>query len=101
MTMTNFLILLSAFSVISSLFTEGVKHLFDDRKNFPYNITALSVALLIGGLGCAVYYQLNGLPFTVDNIIYMVLMGLASGLVSMTSYDKVKQAIEQITNQQK
>ncbi len=98
MNTTMFLILLSAFSVISGLVTEGVKNLAADRVNLSYNIVALVIALIIGGVGTGVYYQLNAIPFTVNNIIYMVLMGLASGLVSMVGFDKVKQAITQIMN---
>lgn len=98
MTTTMFLILLSAFSVVSGLVTEGIKNITTDRVNLSYNIVALVTALIVGGGGTAVYYQLNTIPFTVNNIIYMVLMGLASGLVSMVGFDKVSQAITQITN---
>ena len=98
MTTTMFLILLSGFSVVSSLVTEGIKNIATDKVNLSYNIVALVTALIVGGGGTAVYYQLNTIPFTVNNIIYMVLMGLASGLVSMVGFDKVSQAITQITN---
>lgn len=98
MTTTMFLILLSAFSVISGLVTEAVKKLANDKANLSYNLIALIIALIIGSVGTAVYYQLNGILFDINNIIYMILMGLASGLVSMIGYDKVKQAILQITN---
>ena len=53
--------------------------------------------MVVGIVGCGTYYQLKGLPFDVNNIIYMILMGLASGLVAMTSYDKLKQLIEQLS----
>lgn len=98
MNSTMFLFLLSAFAVISSLVTEGIKNVTTDKVNLPYNIAALVTALVVGGGGTAVYYQLNAIPFTVNNVIYAVLMGLASGLVSMVGFDKVKQAITQITN---
>lgn len=98
MNTTTFLILLSSFSIISGLITEGIKNIVTDKVNLSYNIVALITALVCGGAGTAVYYQLNSIPFTVNNVIYMVLMGLASGLVSMVGFDKVKQAIEQITN---
>jgi uncharacterized membrane protein YczE len=98
MNTTTFLILLSAFSVISGLTTEAVKKLLSDKANLSYNIIALIIALVIGSFGTAIYYQLNSILFNVNNIIYMILMGLASGLVSMIGYDKVKQAILQITN---
>ena len=98
MTTTTFLTLLSAFTVLSGLTTEGIKKLISDKANLSYNIVALVVALVIGGAGSAVYYQLNAIPFNLDNIIYLVLMGLASGLCSMVGFDKIKQAIEQITS---
>lgn len=98
MNTTMFLILLSAFSVLSGLVTEGIKNLVTDTVNLSYNIVALISALIIGGCGTAVYYQLNSIPFTTNNVIYMILMGLGSGLVSMVGFDKVKQAIEQLTH---
>jgi len=101
MNTTMFLILLSSFSVLSSLLTEGIKNIVSDKVNLSYNIVALVTALVIGGVGTATYYQLNTIPFTLNNIIYMILMGLASGLVSMVGFDKVKQAIAQITGSMK
>ena len=98
MTTTTFLMLLSSFSVLSGLVTEGIKKLISDKANMSYNIIALIVALVIGGAGSAVYYQLNAIPFDINNVIYMILMGLASGLCSMVGFDKIKQAVEQITS---
>ena len=98
MNTTTFLILLSSFSVISGLVTEGIKNIVTDKVNLSYNFVALVTALIVGGGGTAVYYQLNTIPFTVNNIIYIILMGLASGLVSMVGFDKVKQAFEQLSN---
>lgn len=95
MTTTDFLFLLTTFSVISGLVTEAIKKLIVEKTNFSYNVLALIVALIVGGVGCGLYYQLNAIPFTTNNIIYMVLMGLSSGLVSMVGFDKVKQAIGQ------
>lgn len=101
MNTTIFLILLSSFSFLSSLVTEAVKGIASDRVHLSYNIVALITALTIGGGGTGIYYQLNAIPFTVNNMIYIVLMGLASGLVSMVGFDKVKQAIEQLTTNKK
>lgn len=101
MTITTFLMLLSSFSVLSGLVTEGIKKLISDKANMSYNIIALVVSLVIGGVGCAIYYQLNTIPFDINNVIYMILMGLASGLCSMVGYDKLKQCIEQISGNKK
>lgn len=98
MNMEIFLMLLFAFSVISGLFTEGIKKIANDKANLSYNLIALCVALIVGCVGTAVYYQLNGMNFDVNNIIYMILLGLASGLCSMLGYDKVKQTILQVTS---
>lgn len=98
MNATMFLILLSAFSVLSSLATEGIKNIAADKVNLSYNIVALITALIIGGGGTVIFYQLNAVPFTVNNVIYAALMGLASGLTATVGYDKVKQAIEQLVN---
>ena len=91
-----FLMLLTVFSIISGLVTEAIKKLMTDKKNLSYNIIAICVALIVGTIGCAIYYQLNGITFTVNNIIYILLMGFASGLGSMLGYDKIKQSILQI-----
>lgn len=99
MNTTTFLILLYSFSVLSGLVTEGIKKIVTDKANLPYNIIALISAFVIGGGGTALYFQLNAIPFTYDQIIQIILMGLASGLVSMVGFDKVKQAITQMTDQ--
>lgn len=98
MTTSTFLMLLSAFSIISGLVTEAIKKLISDKANLSYNLIALVVALIVGSVGCGIYYQLNGILFTVNNIIYMILMGLASGLSATLGYDKIKQMVLQITN---
>lgn len=95
MSTTIFLMLLSAFSILSSLVTEGIKKLMSDKANLSYNIVALIVALVIGSVGCAIYYQLSGTAFTINNTIYMILMGFASGLCAMVGYDKFKEALIQ------
>ena len=98
MDISTFLMLLFAFYIISSLFTESIKKIVSDKKNLSYNLIALCVALIVGSAGTGIYYQLNNIPFSVNNIIYMILLGLASGLCSMLGYDKVKQSILQVTN---
>lgn len=100
MNVGTFLMLLFAFSVISALFTETVKKIVSDKANLSYNLIALCIALIVGSVGTSIYYQLNNIPFDINNIIYMILLGLASGICSMQGYDKVKQTILQITTKQ-
>lgn len=96
MELNLFLSLLFAFSTISALLTQGIKKLTLDKANLPYNLIAVGIALVVGGVGCGVYYQLNTIPFTTNNIIYMLLMGFSSGMTAMYEYDKLKQTIIQV-----
>ena len=95
MDITMFLFLLTAFALISSLVTEGIKNLLKDKENLPTNIIAIVIGLLVGGIGTGFYYMLNDIAFTDKNIIYLVLMGFANGLCSMVGYDKFMQTLEQ------
>ena len=90
MTVEMFLSLLLGFSVLASLVTEAIKKLF----NADGNITAFVVAIVIGLVGTLLYYQLGNIDFLTNNVIYAVLIGLASSLVSQLGYDKVKEAIQ-------
>ena len=98
MSVTTFLILLFAFSTISGLVTEAIKKIRSEKINLSNNLIALFVALIVGTIGTAIYYQLNNMGFDTNNIIYMILLGLSSGLCAMLGYDKVRQTILQITN---
>ena len=90
-----FLFLLAAFSTITGLVVECIKKVVTDKANISWNITALIVALIVGGCGCMIYYQLSGIAFTINNIIYAVLMGFASAITSMVGFDKFTQSLKQ------
>lgn len=98
MTVTTFLMLLAAFSTITALVTEAIKKLVTDKRNLSCNLVALITALIVGSAGTATYYVLTGVPFTVNNIIYIILLGLASGLAATVGYDKVMQTVKQLTS---
>lgn len=97
MTTTTFLIMLASFSVLSGLVVEAIKKVINEKENVSYNLIALGVSLIIGFVGTMTYYQLNYIPLVTNNVIYAVLMGFASALVAMTSYDKVVQCIKQLS----
>ena len=105
MSVQVFLALLLAFSAISSLVTETIKKVFatndenlcivsykDDATDG--NITAFIVSIIVGLVGTLIYYELSVIEFSVNNIIYAILMGLASSLTSQVGYDKVKETIQ-------
>ena len=90
MSMEVFLLLLGLFAVLTSLVTEGVKTKFlVDIDSVYYNLVALVVSIVIGVVGTLIYYVLNYITIDFRLVIFAILMGLASGLVSMTSYDRV------------
>jgi len=97
MTVELFLMLLTALSIVTSLFTEGVKKLLDAMKiKYASNILVLFVAVIVGGVGTSIFYIWNNFEWTTLNIICMFLMMCANWLGSMLGYDKVMQAIAQI-----
>lgn len=100
MNVTTFLFLLFVFSAVTGLFTELAKKFYTEKTKLPYNILVLAIALIVGGCGTAIYYQLNGMEFTLNNMIYMFLLSLSSGLSAMLGYDKIKQTILQIANKE-
>lgn len=98
MTMTLFIALFTVLAgAVSSLITEAVKKWYDN-EGVPYssNMVALAVSVISGGLGTSVYYILNEIPWTVNNIICILLMIVAIWVTSMVGYDKVKQLLDQI-----
>lgn len=97
MTTALFITLLTVFATVTGLVTEAVKKLFESKeKPYASNLIATIVACVVGIGGTAAYYVLFKVPFDAQNIVCMILMGVATAVGSMTSYDKVVQAIEQI-----
>ncbi len=90
MSVQIFLTLLLAFSTISSLVTEAIKKVFSANGN----ITAFIVSIIVGLVGSLIYYKLSVIDFSINNIIYAVLMGIAVSITSQVGYDKVKEAIQ-------
>lgn len=99
MTFETFLILLTILSVITSLFTEGIKHILDSFKvEYASNIVVLAVSVIVGGVGTVLFYLFNDYAWTTLNIISIFLMIAANWLGAMLGYDKIMQAILQIMN---
>ena len=98
MTVEMFIILLTAFSVVTSLVTEAVKKFFDSiNVTYASNIIALAVAVFVGGAGTVIFYAFNDIePSFINNISVFLMMG-ANWIGSMVGYDKVKQAIIQLS----
>ena len=95
MTVAMFCAIFGICSIVTGLITEAIKKLVYDKTP---NIIALITALITGTGGTAIYYIFTVTPFTATNIVAMILMGLAVAVGAMVGYDKVVQAIKQITN---
>ena len=73
MTTTTFLMLLSSFSVLSGLVTEGIKKLISDKANMSYNIIALVVALVIGGVVAKTNNNTRGLVLSCFAMLCLII----------------------------
>lgn len=94
MTVAIFCAVFSICTIATGLITEAIKKLIYDKTP---NIIALITALVTGAGGTACYYLFNDIPFTLTNVIAMILVGFAVAVGAMVGYDKVMQAIKQIT----
>lgn len=97
MTVTAFLIILTACAAITSLLTEGIKKFLDEQKvTYASNILVLVIAVIVGCGVTILYYVNYQIPFNTLNSVYLALMGLANWLGATLGYDKVRQTIAQI-----
>ena len=99
MTVTLFISLFTFGSMLCGLITEAVKRVYENaEKEYSANVIALVDALVVGGLGTAVAYMLLNIPWTVNNVICLILMCVMIWLGAMVGFDKVLQTIGQIGN---
>lgn len=102
MSLAMFLLLLAAFSTLSGLLTEGVKLLLQDFKiTCPANLLALIISLLTGVCGSLAAYAYLGIAYTAPNLLTAFFMGIANWLCSMVGYDKITQALSQLSGLRK
>lgn len=98
MNVSVFITLLAGFSTATSLVTEVVKKILDEKEiKYACNLLVLIVAAVVGTGGTAVYYVLNAVPFTTINVIGMFLMGIASAIGAMLGWDKCRQLVLQLS----
>lgn len=99
MTITLFVSILTIGALIASALTEAIKKAYANaEKEYSANVIALINAVVVGCGGTAVVYMLAGIPWTVNNIICLVLMGVAVWMTAMLGYDKVLQLIKQVSD---
>lgn len=97
MTVSNILTILLVCSTVSSLVTEAVKRILDDKqKGYSSNILVLIVSLILGWAMAIAFCIKDNIPFTAMNIICIIVVGIANWLCAMFGYDKIKQTFMQI-----
>jgi len=97
MTVTMFISILTAGSIVSSLLTEAIKQAYKNaNKASSPNVIALINSIVVGGGGTAASYMLLEIPWTVNNIICLVGSVLAVWVICQVGYDKVKGAAIQL-----
>lgn len=94
MTLTLFISLVTALSLVSSLVTEAIKKSFTTTK--PTLIVAI-VSAVTGWGGGAIAYALMNISYTSSNVICLVLLAPTIWLMATLGYDKVLEVIKQIT----
>ena len=94
MSIQLFIVLLTSFSVMSSLLTQAVKKFTNDE--LPDNITVLVVSMIVGIAGTLFYYANAKIPVDGMAIAYSICMGVANWVGACCGYSKVKEAIEQL-----
>jgi hypothetical protein len=102
MSITLFITILTIGGMVTALLTEAIKKMYANmKKDYSANIIALVNAIVVGCGGTAVVYMLMNIPWTVNNIICMILMTIAVWIASMLGFDKVLQTVNQIANMSK
>jgi len=97
-----FLVGLFITSTLTSLTTEAFKKIFTEQGvSYKANTLAGFVAVLISAAVGVSYIALNGLDFSSQNIIYLVMNTFMSWLCAMLGYDKVVQTISQFKTNNK
>ena len=90
---------LAIISAFTTLATEGVKKLLDANDcTYNSNILAGIVAIVLSAAYGIGYTIISGAAVTAALVIYYLCMCFLSWLCAMVGYDKVKQAIEQVTS---
>jgi len=97
MTITVFMSILAVSILVCSLLTEAIKKTYAEfDKKCSANLIALINAFVVGIIGTSMIYSLMGIPFTMNNILCMILMAFTIWLGATVGDDKGKQTVAQI-----
>lgn len=98
MSLAVFLIMLLIVSTFTGVATEAVKKQLDElKKKYYSNLLAGIIAIVLSIAVDAAYIILTGSILNEKMAVYLIALILLSWLSAMVGYDKVMQAISQIT----
>ena len=98
MTVEVFMTMLFAVSVANSLLTEAIKQVLDEfEKAYSSNVIAGIVSVVVGGFMCYSHAMFSGIEPTHLMFITYIAFVVMSWVCAMVGYDKVMQAVKQIT----
>lgn len=99
MTITTYTIIMAIGVILCSLFTEGIKKMYQNaNKEYSANIIALINALVIGIGGTSFVFSFMNIPFTPNNFLSIISIAFFIWIGSMVGFDKVMQSLAQIHN---
>lgn len=95
---SGFLIsVLAIIAALTSLTVEGLKKILDEKgMTYSSNLLAVIVSAVLTIVMCVGYALYSGIPFTIQTVIIMIALVFLSFLSATVSFDKVKQALQQI-----
>lgn len=95
---SGFLIsVLALIAALTSLTVEGLKKILDEKgMTYSSNLLAVIVSAVLTVAMCVGYVLYSGVPFTIQTVIIMIALVFLSFLSATVSFDKVKQALQQI-----
>lgn len=102
MTVEVFMTMLFAVSVVNGLLTESIKKVLDEfEKTYSSNVLAGIVSICISGFVCYAHAMFSSIEVNQLLIITYVAFAVMSWVCAMVGYDKVMQAVKQITGSDK
>ena len=101
MTVEIFLMMLFACSILTTLTVEAIKKMFTDGESRKANIVAAVVAIVLAVAIAIIYAIMFTVTVNAQYIAMIIVLCFLSWLCAMLGYDKVVQAIAQITGKSK
>ena len=92
-----FMTFLCVVSVLTSLFTEAVKKVLEEKKkSYSTNLLVGIVAFIIAVIVAVGYCLFFSVTINIQVVIFFIMLAVFSWLCAMIGYDKVIQTLKQL-----